>query len=445
MVTKLIIIGAGPTGLGAAYRLHELGYANWEIYEKNPYIGGLAASFKDNKGFTWDIGGHVLFSRYKYVDSLVDKLLGDEYLLHRRDAWIWLLDCWVPYPFQNNIRYLPKHAVLECILGLIKAQYNKDTPKNFQEWILTTFGEGIAGYFMLPNNRKSWAYPLESMDKGWIAGAGSISIIDIERVLRNVLYDQDEKGWGANSQFKFPLHGGTGGLFTRFMPYIKDHLTLNEEMAEVDLERKIVRFSSGREVSYDILINTIPLDQFVFKMTPKKDSILHAAESLKHNGVLSVGIGIKKPCPSNKCWIYFPEDNCCFYRVTYFSNYSPNNVPDPQRFYSLMCETSYSEYKPENRDRIIEKTVDGLVNTKMITKSDSNLIETTHVIDATYAYPIPTLDRDRALSIIQPHLEGNDVFSRGRFGSWKYEESSMDQSIMQGVEAINNILGTGDR
>ena len=294
---------------------------------------------------------------------------------------------------------------------------------------------------MLPNNRKSWAYPLELMDKDWIARAGSISKIDIERVLRNVLYEQDEKGWGANSQFKFPLHGGTGGLFTRFMPYIKDHLTLNEEMAEVDLERRIVRFSSGREASYDILINTTPLDQFVFKMTPKQNSILKAAKSLKHNGVLSVGIGIKKPCPSNKCWIYFPEENCCFYRVTYFSNYSPNNVPDPQRFYSLMCETSYSEYKPENRDRIIEKTVDGLVNTKMITKSDRNLIETTNVIDASYAYPVPTLDRGRALSIIQPYLEEKGVFSRGRFGSWKYEESSMDQSIMQGVEVINNIIG----
>ena len=121
MHKKIIIIGAGPTGLGAAHRLYELGYKDWEIYEKNPYIGGLAASFKDTKSFTWDIGGHVLFSRYEYIDRLVDKLLGDEYLLHVREAWIWLLDCWVPYPFQNNIRYLPKDAVLECLLGLIRA------------------------------------------------------------------------------------------------------------------------------------------------------------------------------------------------------------------------------------------------------------------------------------------------------------------------------------
>ena len=440
MPEKIVVIGAGPTGLGAAYRLHELGYNNWEIYERNSYIGGLSASFKDDKGFTWDIGGHVLFPRYDYVSSLIDKLLGDEYLLHRRDAWIWLLNCWVPYPFQNNIRYLPKHALLECLLGLIKVYVKNDTSSNFREWILDTFGEGIANYFMLPNNSKSWAYPLELMDKKWVTGAGSISVIDMEMVLRNVVYEQDEIDWGANSQFKFPLHGGTGGLFSRFVPYIKDHLYLCEEAIRVDVNKKAIVFSSGKEASYDILINSTPLDQFVSKMVPQNDSLLETVKLLKHNGVLIVGVGIRKPCPSKKCWIYFPEDNCCFYRVTYFSNYSPNNVPDPENSYSLMCETSYSEYKPEDKQRIIEKTIDSLVNVNLITEADKNLIEATYLIQADYAYPIPTLGRDRALNAIHPYLEEKGIYSRGRFGAWKYELSSMDQSILQGVDTVDMIL-----
>ncbi|MDG7041493.1 MAG: NAD(P)-binding protein [Nitrososphaerota archaeon] len=442
MVRKIIIIGAGPTGLGAAYHLQELGYRNWEIYEKNGHIGGLSASFKDNKGFTWDIGGHVLFSHYEYVGRLVDKLLENEYLAHQRDAWIWLLNSWVPYPFQNNIRYLPKDAILECLLGLIRAKRSKNSSRNFQEWILSTFGEGIARYFMLPYNSKVWAHPLKSMDKHWIAER--VSVIDLEMILRNVIFEQDEREWGPNSQFKFPLHGGTGGLFSRFMPYIKDHLILNEDMGEIDIDKKMVRFSSGREATYDILVNTTPLDQFVFRITPKNDSLAKAAKWLKHNGVFSIGIGIKKPCPSQKCWVYFPEDNCCFYRTTYFSNYSPNNVPDPQSFYSLICETSCSEHRPEDESTIIERTVDGLVNTGIITESDRRLIETTHVIQAEYAYPIPTLERDKALGVIMPYLEERGIFSRGRFGAWKYEIGNMDHSIMQGVEVINNILGRGD-
>lgn len=439
MVVKLVIIGAGPTGLGAAYRLQELGYGNWEIYEKKPYIGGLAASFKDNKGFTWDIGGHVLFSHYDYVDELVDKLLGNEYLNHLRDSWIWLINSWVPYPFQNNIRYLPKDVLLECLLGLIEVQGNKDDPDNFHEWIVSTFGKGIAKYFMLPHNRKVWAHPLESMDINWIAER--VSIVDIEKILRNVIYEQDERDWGPNSQFKFPLYGGTGGLFTKFTPYLNDHLTLGEEMVEVDIDRKMVRFSSGREVSYDFLITTIPLDQLIFRMTPKKDFLMEAVKLLKHNGIFSVGVGIRKSCPSSRCWIYFPEDNCCFYRVTYFSNYSPNNVPDSEQYYSLMCETSYSENTPQNKTEIIENTVQGLINTGLLTEADRDLIETTHVIHAAYAYPIPTLERNKSLEAVQTYLEEEGIFSRGRFGAWKYEVGNMDHSIMQGVEAVNNILG----
>ena len=443
MVAKLVIIGAGPTGLGAAYRLQELGYSNWEIYERNPYVGGLAGSFKDNKCFTWDIGGHVLFSHYDYVDKLVDKLLAGEYLLHQRDAWIWLLNSWVPYPFQNNIRHLPKKALLECLSGLIKIQRSRSTSKNFQDWIQSIFGEGIAKYFMFPYNRKVWAFPLESMDKNWIAER--VSVIDVERVLKNVIYEQDEREWGPNSQFKFPLQGGTGGLFAKFMTYLKGHLNLNEELAEVDIDKNTLKFSSGKEVNYDILINTSPLDQFILGITPRNNYLLNAAKSLKHNGVFSVGIGVRKPCPSKKCWVYFPEDNCCFYRVTYFSNYSPNNVPDSENFYSLMCETSYSEYRPEDRENIVEKTIDGLLNAKIITRAERKLIATTHVIQAEYAYPIPTLERDKALGIIQPYLEAKGIFSRGRFGAWKYEIGNMDHSIMQGVEIVNKILGLEDK
>src|SRR3982074_2077016 len=77
---RIAIIGAGPTGLGAAHRLHELGVKNFKVFEKEHHPGGLASSFRDPAGFTWDIGGHVQFSHYSYFDELMDKLLGDAWL-----------------------------------------------------------------------------------------------------------------------------------------------------------------------------------------------------------------------------------------------------------------------------------------------------------------------------------------------------------------------------
>jgi len=69
---RIIIVGAGPTGLGAAYLLNKHGYKNWAIYEKEDKVGGLSSSFKDKKGFTWDIGGHVMFSNIEKFNSLAD-------------------------------------------------------------------------------------------------------------------------------------------------------------------------------------------------------------------------------------------------------------------------------------------------------------------------------------------------------------------------------------
>ena len=93
-------------GLGAGYRLQELGYDDWVILEANDYVGGLATSFTDEAGFTYDIGGHVMFSHYEYYDELVDKLMGGDFTELQREAWVWMEDRFIPYPFQNNIRDL---------------------------------------------------------------------------------------------------------------------------------------------------------------------------------------------------------------------------------------------------------------------------------------------------------------------------------------------------
>jgi len=105
-----------------------------------------------------------------------------------------------------------------------------------------------------------------------------------------------------------------------------------------------------------------------------------------------------------------------------------------------MCETSYSEYKPEDQAKIVAETIEGLVKTRLISQSDKDLIDTVRVIQADYAYPIPTLQRDKALKMIQPYLDEKAIYSRGRFGAWKYEAGNMDHSIMQEVEAVDKIL-----
>jgi hypothetical protein len=136
--------------------------------------------------------------------------------------------------------------------------------------------------------------------------------------------------------------------------------------------------------------------------------------------------------------MYFPEGDCPFYRVTVFSHYSPNNVPDAARSWSLMAEVSESPLKPVAARDVVAETVAGLVDTGLI--AGPGAVHHTWHRRLEHGYPTPSLDRDRALDIVLPALEAYDVWSRGRFGAWKYEVSNQDHSFAQGVEAVEHWL-----
>jgi protoporphyrinogen oxidase len=439
---KIVIIGAGPTGLGAAYRLKQLGYKNFQVYDRLPYIGGLASSFTDSAGFTWDIGGHVMFSHYKYYDQCFDDLMGNDFQQNMRECWVRMFNTWVPYPFQNNIRYLPKEVTLECLTGLIEAQTNRDYrgAKNFKEFIEAVFGDGICKHFMTPYNFKVWAHPAEMMNKEWIGER--VAVVDINRAIKNVVMQSDDFGWGPNNTFKFPLFGGTGEFYRRFGKPLEGHINLNKSVDFINMTKKEVRFKDGEIVHFDSLISAMPLDKLCNDVIngemPRE--IKKATNLLRHSGGYMVGIGIKQPCPSTKSWMYFPENNCPFYRVTYLSNYSPHMTPDNKTHYSLLCETSYSDFKPVDGKTIVDQTIRGLINAGLIKEEDQKDIVDTWTFHANYSYPTPSVERDTILSTVIPYLERYGIYSRGRFGMWKYEVSNTDHTLMQGVELVNRLL-----
>ena len=440
---RIVIIGAGPTGLGAGYRLKELGYKNFKLYDRLPYVGGLASSFTDSAGFTWDIGGHVMFSHYKYYDKCFEDLMGADFQLNNRECWVRMFNTWVPYPFQNNIRYLPKEVTFECLAGLVEAQTKRDhkAARNFEEFIDAVFGDGIARHFMKPYNFKVWAHPPGMMNKEWIGER--VAVLDVNRAIKNVVLGTDDFGWGPNNQFKFPLFGGTGEFYRRIGKAIgEEHIELNKPVDFINIARKEVRFKDGEIVHYDKLISAMPLDKLCNDVIngemPRE--IKKAAAGLRHSGGYMVGIGIRQPCPSTKSWMYFPEDNCPFYRVTYLSNYSPYMTPDNNTHYSLLCETSYSTFKPVDGKRIVDDTITGLVNAGLIKDEDRRDVVDTWVYHADYSYPTPSVERDGILSQVIPYLERHDIYSRGRFGMWKYEVSNTDHTLMQGVECVNRLL-----
>ena len=156
--------------------------------------------------------------------------------------------------------------------------------------------------------------------------------------------------------------------------------------------------------------------------------------------------------------MYFPEDNCPFYRATIFSNYSPYNQPQKDvklptlyladgskasseakegPYWSIMLEVSQSSLKPVDVSNLLKDSIQGLVNTEMI-KPEDEIVSTYHrAFD--HGYPTPTLEREGVLKQLLPKLQDMGIWSRGRFGSWRYEVGNQDHSFMLGVEAVDNI------
>jgi protoporphyrinogen oxidase len=211
-------------------------------------------------------------------------------------------------------------------------------------------------------------------------------------------------------------------------------------VSRIDLDSRTLTTADGRRFAYDMLISTIPLSELI-ELSGQTQFRELVERNLLHSSTNIFGIGLRgRPREEigKKCWMYFPEDNCPFYRVTVFSNYSPFNVPDINHYWSLMAEVSESHYKPVNRTTLLDEVIQGAVNTRLIERRDD--IVSTWRYRAKYGYPIPSLHRDAALADIIPFFEQQGIFSRGRFGLWKYEVSNQDHSFMQGVELVERLI-----
>jgi protoporphyrinogen oxidase len=440
---KVVIIGAGPTGLGAAYRLKQLGHADFVVLDAAPEAGGLSRSFVDERGFTWDIGGHVQFSHYGYFDEVMQAALGaDGWYHHQREAWARMDGAWVPYPVQNNLRHLPKDKLARCLAGLVQL-YRKGPsapPANFREWIDATLGVGLAEVFMVPYNFKVWAYPPEQLAWSWIGER--VAVADLERSLNNVIFEKDDVSWGPNSTFQFPKQGGTGAIWRAVARLVgADRFRLGSAVTSVDATGRTLTLQNGERLSWDVLISTMPVDQLTGLVAPLDPAVVQAAAGLTHSSTNIVGLGLLGPVPpamKTKCWMYFPEANAPFYRATVFSNYSPAHVPDPAQSWSLMTETSESPLKPVDHAQLVEQTLAGALAAGLLESRQQVVSTWQHRVE--YGYPTPTLDRDARLARVLPALEGLGIYSRGRFGAWKYEVANQDHSLMQGVEVVNRVL-----
>ncbi|KAI5300278.1 AMP deaminase [Ascosphaera pollenicola] len=470
----VLVIGAGPTGLGAAKRLKQLNGPSWLILDSNETPGGLASTDTTAEGFLFDVGGHVIFSHYAYFDDCINEALPNDsdWFTHQRISYVRCQEQWVPYPFQNNISMLPKHEQVRCLEGMIDAALDArvatQKPKNFDEWILRMMGVGLADLFMRPYNFKVWAVPTTKMQCAWLGER--VAAPDVKKVVSNVVQNKTAGNWGPNATFRFPAKDGTGGIWKAVagtLPASNKRFGPSNAVVALDAPNKTATLADGTKIAYGALISTMGVDRLAGLIGDEQ--LIASAQQLFSSSTHVIGVGVRGARPErigDKCWLYFPEDNCPFYRATIFSNYSPNNCPpataklataqlaDGSRpadqdaaekegpYWSIMLEVSESSMKPVDREQLLQQCIRGLVNTELLQPADE-IVSTYHRVFSP-GYPTPSLERDGALAGLLPRLRDEfAIWSRGRFGSWKYEVGNQDHSFMLGVEAADSCVSGG--
>ena len=474
----VLVVGAGPTGLSAAYHLGR----DAMLVEQGATVGGWCRSLVD-RGFTFDYAGHIMFSNDPYVHELYRLLLGDNVHWQDREAWIFSKDVYTRYPFQGALYGLPPAVIKECVVGAIEARFGKPVsksgapaettgdytgperrgmfepllkggnggrkvltyrgpdrrqslakgpPRNFKEFIYKVWGAGIAKHFAIPYNEKLWAVPLEEMETSWLGGR--VPLPDLEEMIEGAL-SPVPKPMGPNARFGYPLRGGFQALMDGFLPHLRGELRLETRVTGVSPLRRTATLGDGSTVHYDHLISTMPLPRLVALAGDEApEDIQAAARALHHVSVRCVNIGVGRPDVTEKHWIYYPEQTV-FHRIFVQGNASPHC--NPPGGFGFTCEITYSPSKPLpcEGDDLIRRCIDDAISVGFIRADDP--IWAANQVDMPVAYVV--YDHGRAANVerIRAWLEQHDIILAGRYSEWEYYNS--DHAFIAGMKAAREV------
>jgi UDP-galactopyranose mutase len=477
---RVVIIGAGPTGLSAALHLGK----DSVLLEQNKTVGGWCRSIEDN-GFVFDYAGHIMFSNDPYVHMLYERLLGDNVHWQDREAWIYSHDVYTRYPFQGALFGLPPTVLRDCLVGAIEARFGplktercsagtmalrsnssataakaesitdccadgtdsvgavigeplglpqpKNSPRNFEEFIHAVWGSGVAKHFALPYNQKLWAVPLSQMETSWLGGR--VPLPDLEQMIDGALRPVP-KPMGPNARFGYPLRGGFQALMNGFLPHLRGELKLNSRVARVIPSRHQVELHDGTTYAYEHLVSTMPLPLLVALSGAEVPvAVREAASRLQHVSVRCVNLGIARSAVTDKHWIYYPG-NSVFHRVFVQGNASP--YVNPPGGFGLTCEITYSPLKPLpcDGDALIQRCIEDCRQVGLLRADDEVIVR--NQVDMPYAYVVYDHTRARNVEVIRRWLNLQDIWLAGRYSEWEYYNS--DHAFLAGRRVALEVM-----
>jgi protoporphyrinogen oxidase len=340
---SVVIVGAGPGGLTAAYLLAANKNMHTTVLEADPELVGGISKTVSYRGYRFDIGGHRFFSKSAEVESFWSEILGAEMLDRPRKSRIYYGGKFYGYPLKpfEAVRQLGLLESFHCGLSYLKAKiFPTAHPRHFQDWVTNQFGARLFQIFFKTYTEKVWGLSCQDISADWAAqrikGLSLSSAVfsalkprrnspTIKSLIESFRYPRFGPGqmWEKCAEL-LRARGGEVKMGCRMTGLERDPHGKGWKVSYVD-------FATGltSELFAGDVVLTSPLGDLAKLLPTSLGSELQSyCQALKYRDFLTVALIVKRRNEFDDNWIYIHDPDVSVGRIQNFRSWSPSMVPD---------------------------------------------------------------------------------------------------------------------
>jgi protoporphyrinogen oxidase len=441
----VVIAGAGPSGLAAAYQLCQFG-VSVEVFEKDELVGGIARTAQ-HEGYRFDMGGHRFFTKVAEVNALWREVLGAQFLRRPRLSRIYYDGKYFQYPLKpwNALSGLGFYQAVRIGFSYLKWQARPHTKEEtFEHWVTNRFGRRLFLIFFRAYTEKVWGIPCSELKAEW--AAQRIKDLSLRSAVISMLFQPRKTITSLIEQFDYPRLG-PGMMWEAVTDRVRQFggsVTL--EAPVVRFEREDMRVTAAvilkngkeRRVEGSDFISSMPITQLVSVMDPPPPpEVLEAASKLTYRSFLTVCLIVDDPDLFPDNWIYVHDPAVLVGRIQNYKNWSADMVPDPSKSgigMEYFCDEGDELWCTDDAELIEMATREF----KAIGLVDSPKIIDGVVYRVPKAYPVYDTDYAEYLTTLKDFVTKlENLQTIGRNGLHRYD--NQDHAMMTGMMAARNI------
>jgi protoporphyrinogen oxidase len=451
---RIVIIGAGPAGLTAAYHLQKLSPDHVpEVYEASDMVGGISRT-ESKDGNRFDIGGHRFFTKVEAVERMWHEVLEDDFITVPRLSRIYYRGKFYAYPLNlfNALSNIGAYEAFRILASYVKWQIKpSNTEETFEEWVINRFGGRLYMHFFRSYTEKVWGINPREIRSDW--AAQRIKNLSLSKAVWNAISGANDTS-SLIEEFQYPRLG-PGMMWERARDLIVSRggsVALRHEVVRVCRDENYVTgidvrewrgdgtLGTVRHVAGDSFVNSMALRDLIRAFDPPPPAeVVEAAERLKYRDFLIVTLCISRPDPFPDNWIYIHSPEVKVARIQNFRAWSREMVANPD------TSSIGMEYFCNIDDALWSMDDAALRDIAASELEHLGLGKASEVIDFAVirqpkAYPVYDAEYKEALEVVSGWLKTLENFQTvGRNGLHRY--NNQDHSMLSAIYAAENILG----